>query len=132
MKLKLFYGWYIVAAGLLLMGYTGWAFMHGFTAFVNPIIATFGWSYAQVSLGSSIRGLEAGTLDPFVGVAADRWPAKRLMIIVYYKKYVFLKTHLSNFPAPLLARLVPIFVTLLDPLSMGLVTLLKVSIVLFR
>jgi MFS family permease len=42
---------------------------------------TFGWSYAQVSLASSLRGLETGSLDPLVGVVVDRWPARRLMLI---------------------------------------------------
>lgn len=78
---KIFFGWYIVAAAILLAAYNSTMFIYGFTAFVTPMAATFGWSYAQLSLGSSIRGLEAGTLDPLIGIAADRWPAKRLMLI---------------------------------------------------
>ncbi|MFC1949931.1 MFS transporter [Chloroflexota bacterium] len=78
---KIFFGWYIVAAALLLMTLNSVLFAYGFTAFMTPIIASLGYSSAQVSLASSIRGLEAGTLDPFVGAAADRWPARRMMLI---------------------------------------------------
>ncbi|MFC1987034.1 MFS transporter [Chloroflexota bacterium] len=78
---KIFFGWYIVAAALLLHAYSAGTIGFGFTAVIAPIAATFGWSYAQISFGASLRGLEEGTLDPFVGMAADRWPARRLMII---------------------------------------------------
>ena len=78
---KIFYGWYIVAAALLLSMYNSAIFVYGFTAFMAPIAGTFGWSYAQVSIATSLRGFEAGTLNPLVGVAVDRWPARRLMFI---------------------------------------------------
>ena len=78
---KIFFGWFIVAAALLLMTYNSVLFVYGFTAFMDPIAVTFSWSYAQISFASSLRGLETGTLDPLVGIAADRWPARRLMFI---------------------------------------------------
>jgi len=78
---KIFFGWYIVAAALVLTTYNSAMFIYGFTAFLTPIAATFGWTFAQLSLASSIRGLETGALDPFIGMAADRWPAKRLIFI---------------------------------------------------
>jgi MFS family permease len=80
LRFKLFYGWYIVAASVVLLIIFGAAFIYGFTAFLNPIMATFGWSYAQISLASSLRGLESGVFNPFWGTAADRWPAKWLML----------------------------------------------------
>jgi len=63
------------------MTLNGGAVIYGFTAFVNPIAATFGWSYAQISLAASIRGVETGVMNPFLGAAVDRWPAKRLVLI---------------------------------------------------
>ena len=77
----MFYGWYIVAAGSLFMAFYGWAVIYGFTAFVDPISASFGWTYTQISLAMSIRGMETGLLNPFLGAAVDRWPARRLAII---------------------------------------------------
>jgi OFA family oxalate/formate antiporter-like MFS transporter len=78
---KVFYGWYIVTAALLLSTYNSAIFVYGFTAFMTPIATTFSWSYAQVSIAMSLRGLETGTLDPLIGVAADRWSARKLMVI---------------------------------------------------
>jgi len=77
----MFYGWYIVAAALLIMTYSLGTVTYGFTAFIAPIAATFGWSYAQISLALSLRGIEVGALDPLIGMAADRWPSRRLMLI---------------------------------------------------
>ena len=78
---KIFFGWFIITAALFLTTYNSAMFIYGFTAFMTPIAATLGWSYAQISLASSIRGLETGTLDPLIGLAVDRWPARRLMLI---------------------------------------------------
>ena len=58
MKFKLFYGWYIVAGGLLLLIYNASVFAYGWSAFVNPIVSTFGWTMVQLSLASSLRGME--------------------------------------------------------------------------
>lgn len=77
----LFFGWYIVAAASLLSVFHSGMIGYGFTAFMGPIAATFGWSYAQIALGLSFRGVEVGLLDPFVGIAVDRWPARRLVLL---------------------------------------------------
>jgi len=78
---KVFFGWYIVAAAVLITTYGSVMFVYGFTAFIAPIAATSGWSYAQISFAASIHGLETGTLAPVMGFAVDRWPARRLVII---------------------------------------------------
>lgn len=83
---RVFFGWYIVAAGIMLVAYQGGVMGYGFTAFIAPIAATFGWGYAQISLGVSFRGLEVGILDPVVGMLVDRFQPKRLVlagVIIY-------------------------------------------------
>ena len=75
---KIFYGWWIVAACLLITLYTGGIVHFGFTAVVEPIAEEFGWSYAQISFASSLRGLEVGLLAPLVGFLADRWGSRKL------------------------------------------------------
>jgi sugar phosphate permease len=77
----MFYGWYIVAAITFIGAIIGGTTTLGTTALVNPIAATMGWSYAQISLAMTMRGIESGVMNPFVGVAADRWPARRLVLI---------------------------------------------------
>ena len=81
MKIKFFYGWYIVIAGLLLNIYNASLFAYGWSAFVNPIVATFGWTMVQLSLASSLRGVESGIFNPIFGWIVDRFSARKLMII---------------------------------------------------
>jgi MFS family permease len=75
--LSLFFGWYIVAAAVILTGYNSAMFVYGLTVFLTPIAATSGWTYTQISLATSIRGLQIGALDPVAGILVDRWPARR-------------------------------------------------------
>src|SRR4030065_403433 len=80
MRSRLFYGWYIVFACLVVVAYNSSIYTYGWTAFVNPIAATFGWSMVQLSLASTFRSLEQGFFNPFWGRAVDRWSPRKLMI----------------------------------------------------
>ncbi len=77
---KVFYGWYIVGACLFMRLYTSGIVNFGFTAVFEPIAEQFGWSYAQISLAGSIRGLEIGLLAPVMGLLVDRWGSRRLVV----------------------------------------------------
>jgi len=55
--------------------------MFGFTAFFEPIAKEFGWSYTQVSLAASLRGLELGIFAPVIGFFVDRFGARRLLFL---------------------------------------------------
>jgi len=63
------------------MAYSDTVILFGFTAFVDPIHTAFGWSYAQISLAMTLRGIQMGAVGPFVGMAVDRWSPKRLVFI---------------------------------------------------
>ncbi len=76
---KIFYGWWIVVASFLIALYLGGAVFYGFTAFFEPIVDEMGWSYTQLSLAASLRGLEMGLLSPIVGILADRWGPRKLI-----------------------------------------------------
>ena len=76
---KVFFGWYIVGACLLITVYTAGVVSLGFTAVFEPIAEEFGWSYAQISLAASLRGLEIGLLAPLMGLLVDRWGPRRLI-----------------------------------------------------
>ncbi len=76
---KIFYGWWIVAASLVTAAYAGGVVFYGFTAFIEPIANEMGWSYTQISLAASLRGLEIGILAPFFGILVDRWGPRRLI-----------------------------------------------------
>lgn len=79
-KSRIFYGWWIVTACFVLCFYVGTAVFWGFTAFFEPLVAEFQWSYAQVSLAVSLRGLEMGLLAPIVGFMVDRFGARKLIL----------------------------------------------------
>jgi len=57
----------------------GGAVFYSFTAFFNPIVDEFGWSYAATSLAASLRTIEGGIASPLVGFAADRYGARKLI-----------------------------------------------------
>jgi MFS family permease len=76
---RIFYGWWIVAAGFLISVYVGSITFYGFTAFFEPLVKEFGWSYTQVSFASSLRGVEMSFLAPVIGFLADRFGARLIV-----------------------------------------------------
>ncbi|MFH1089932.1 MAG: MFS transporter [Pseudomonadota bacterium] len=69
----------VLAASLIHFWGAG-TFFYSFTAFFNPIVDEFGWSYAATSFAASLRSIEGGIASPLVGIAADRYGARRLLI----------------------------------------------------
>jgi len=76
---RIFYGWWLVGASVLIAMYMAAVVSYGFTAFIEPIADEFGWSYTKISLGASLRGLEGGLLAPIFGMLIDRWGPRRLI-----------------------------------------------------
>jgi MFS family permease len=74
----IFYGWWIVIACFLIAFYYG-GIVYCFTAFFEPIVNEFGWSYTQVSIVFSLRGLEIGILAPLMGFLVDRFGPRKLI-----------------------------------------------------
>jgi len=75
----IYYGWWIVLACFVVAFYVAGIIFYGFTAFIEPLVEEFGWSYAQVSFAASLRGLEMGILAPLVGFMVDRFGSRRLL-----------------------------------------------------
>lgn len=80
MRLKIFYGWWIVGACFLIAFYVSSVIFYGFTVFFEPLVREFGWSYTQVSFSSSLRGQEMGILSPLIGFFADRVGSRKLLL----------------------------------------------------
>ncbi len=76
---KVFYGWWVVFACFLIAFYVSGIITYGFTAFFEPIAEETGWSYTQISIAASLRGLEAGILAPVAGFLVDRFGPRRLV-----------------------------------------------------
>lgn len=61
--------------------YTAGAIGYSFTGFIEPIAKEFGWSYANISFASSLRGVEQGLFAPVIGYLVDRFGAKPILFI---------------------------------------------------
>ena len=75
-----FYGWWIVAAGVASLLFAGGIGYYTFGAFFNPLLDAFGWSSAQLSAALTIATL-VGLAAPLVGAWVDRYGARTVMAI---------------------------------------------------
>lgn len=78
---KIFRGWWVAWGSFFLTILLGGAVYFGFTAFYDPIIQEFNWTYTEVSIAFSIRGLEMGLLAPVAGFLVDRYGPRVLILI---------------------------------------------------
>ena len=76
---KIFYGWWIVLGCSLIGLYVSGIVYYGFTAFFEPLVKEFGWSYTQVSFAISLRGMEMGIFAPIIGFLVDRFGSRKLI-----------------------------------------------------
>ncbi len=77
---NIFYGWWIVLSCFIIGLYVAGITFYGFTAFIEPLIKEFGWSYAQVSFAASLRGLEMGVFAPLIGFFVDRLGSRKVIL----------------------------------------------------
>ena len=78
---RTFYGWWIVLATSVIHFIGAGFFFYSFTAFFNPLVREFKWSYAATSFASSFRSLESGIASPLVGFLTDRYGPRRLIFL---------------------------------------------------
>jgi nitrate/nitrite transporter NarK len=78
-RARIFYGWYIVIAGVLANTIFSAAYFQGFGVLIIPIERTFGWDRWVISAAMSLRQLESGILSPVVGFLLDRFSARKLI-----------------------------------------------------
>ena len=77
---KVFYGWWIVLSCSIIGLYVSGTVFFGFTAYFEPLIEEFGWSYTQVSFAKSLRGLEMSIFAPLLGFLVDRVGSRKLIL----------------------------------------------------
>ena len=77
---RVFYGWYIVAAGMGIHLWMSIAWVYGMQVFFAPIIQTFGWSRAAVSGAFSLQRLEGSIASPIEGFLVDRFGPRKLVL----------------------------------------------------
>ena len=69
---KVFYGWYIVAAGTVSSFMNMAVYMVGLSVFIKDLRDEMGWSIAAISIGFSLKQFETGLLAPVSGYLIDR------------------------------------------------------------
>ncbi len=70
---KVFYGWWIAAAGIILMAFSYGAWYYAYGAFFTPIETEFGWSRAKTSLAFSFSRGEGGLEGVIIGPLCDKF-----------------------------------------------------------
>jgi MFS family permease len=78
---RVFYGWWVVAAGTIINAFGVGTYFYGFSTFFNPMIAEFGWSRALMSGVYSLSRLEGGIEGPIAGWLIDRYGARKILMI---------------------------------------------------
>jgi MFS family permease len=73
----IYYGWWVVSACFTMYMLIGGVIIYGLTAFFNPMLLENGWTRAQTSLAHSLRSIEGGLTQPFIGFFIDRLGARK-------------------------------------------------------
>ena len=81
---KIFYGWWIVAAGTFVIAINSSVYYYGMAVFFTPLIQEFGWSRTALSGVFSIARMQAGIAGPLAGMAIDRWGPRIMMIVGFF------------------------------------------------
>jgi sugar phosphate permease len=76
---KVFYGWWVVAAGFGLEALIGALFFHAYGAYAVLLREEFGWSKTMLSAAFSMARAESGIFGPIQGWLTDRFGPRALM-----------------------------------------------------
>ena len=77
----MYFGWWLVAAGVVLMAVTSGTSFWAFGLYIQPVEDEFGWSRATVSFGISLSLLVSGLAAPFIGRLIDRYGPRRITLL---------------------------------------------------
>ena len=78
---RVFYGWWIVAAGIVSTGVNSGLFIHGFQFYFEPMRRQFGWSRTLLSGAYSLSRVESGFLGPIEGYLIQRFGTRVVMAV---------------------------------------------------
>ena len=80
---RIFYGWWIVAAGAASMALGGGLFFNGFGFFFEPIRQYFGWSRTLLSGAYALTRVESGFFGPLEGYLIQRFGPRAVMTVAF-------------------------------------------------
>ncbi|MXX49295.1 MAG: MFS transporter [Chloroflexi bacterium] len=76
---KIFFGWYIVAAGMVINMLIGGLVFHSFSFYVAELKAEFLWSASLFAFAFTLTRVESGVLGPIQGWLIDRFSPKTMI-----------------------------------------------------
>jgi len=77
---NVFYGWWIVYAGSVVMAVSAGINFYGFSAFFLPLSEEFGWKRSVLSGVFSLSRLEGGLFGPLEGFLIDKFGPRTMML----------------------------------------------------
>jgi len=81
---RVFYGWWIVAAGGAIVLIANGTLWYGFSVLFDPIMQEFGWTTMATAAAFSLRSEVSAFGAPITGWLADRVGARRTMLLGVY------------------------------------------------
>jgi len=78
---RVFYGWKIVAGGMLMQSLQSGLFWQAFGAYAVLWMADFGWTRTTISWAASLQRTESGLLGPIHGWLLDRTSPRRVFVV---------------------------------------------------
>ncbi|MFH1485975.1 MAG: MFS transporter [Chloroflexota bacterium] len=79
-RVKIFYGWWVVAASAAVLLVDAGLGFYAFGVFFTPLIEEFGWTRAEFSGTVSLAFVVTGIASPIVGNLTDRFGARKVML----------------------------------------------------
>ena len=81
LKFKIFYGWWIVIAGFVILSIVFGVGFYSFGIFFKPLAGEFGWGRAAVAGAMSLFNFLWGASAPLGGRLSDRFGPKNVMLL---------------------------------------------------
>ena len=78
---KIFFGWWMVTALLVILFNTAGTGFYVFPVFISSLQAEFGWSMTQISAGVAIFAIMMGIASPVVGILVGRFGVRKTMLV---------------------------------------------------
>ena len=75
---RVFYGWWVVGASLVLLSLGSGLLTDAFTLYFVPLRREFGWSRTLLAAGSSLSRVKSGLFGPLEGWLTDRYGPRRV------------------------------------------------------
>ena len=80
---QIFYGWWIVVAGMATMALSSGLFFTGFGFFFEPIRQTFGWSRTMLSGAYAVSRIQSAGMGPLVGYLIQKYEPRTVMTLAF-------------------------------------------------